>query len=206
MKLSRKTLIIIAGLLLIGILFYARKYYWYPIENRNSTGDVIVALGDSLTYGTGAQPGEDWPSLLAERCNCTVINKGVPGETSAQAYERLDSVLQLHPRIVIVGLGGNDILRQLPREEMFANIRRIVDESQDAGAMVVVLGLNGFPLDGGLGSGYGDLARETGSVYVPNILGGIFSNPNLKADQLHPNAAGYRIMADKIYDAVKPYL
>lgn len=167
----------------------------------------MVALGDSLTYGTGAQRGEDWPSLISRRCNCAIINKGVPGETTAEAYERLESdVLALDPKLVIVGLGGNDILRQLPREQMFENLRLIIKEIQDSGAIVVVLGLNGFPLGGGLASGYSQLARDTGSVYVPNILGGILTNPDLKSDQFHPNAAGYEVMADKIYGKIEPYL
>lgn len=204
---TRKTLLLIIVIVVVVIGFYVRARYWYPIENRNATGDVIVALGDSLTYGTGAQRGEDWPSIVSRHCNCTITNKGVPGDTTAEAYARLESdVLALDPKIVIVGLGGNDILRQLPREEMFKNLRQVVDEIQDSGAMVVVLGLNGFPLKGDLGSGYRQLARDTGSVYIPNILGGIFSDSKLKSDQLHPNAAGYEIMADKIYGELEPYL
>ncbi len=204
---TRKTFLLISLIILVAIGLYVRARYWYPIENRYATGDVVVALGDSLTYGTGAQRGEDWPSIVSRRCNCTIINKGVPGETSAEAYERLESdVLALDPKIVIVELGGNDILQRLPREQMFQNLRQIVDEIQDSGAMVVILGLNGFPLGGDLASGYSQLARETGSIYVPNILGGIFSNPKLKSDQLHPNAAGYEVMANKIYGEIEPYL
>lgn len=204
---TRKTLVVIVAVVVTGVGMFLRGRYWYPIENKNAAGDVIVALGDSLTYGTGAGSGEDWPSIVSRRCNCTIINKGVPGETTADAYERLESdVLALDPKIVIVGLGGNDILRQLPREQMFKNLRQIIDEVQDSGAMVVVLGLNGFPLGGDLASGYSQLARDTGSVYVSNILGGIFTNPQLKADQFHPNAAGYEIMADKIYGEIEPYL
>lgn len=207
MQISRNLLLAVIAILVVGAAFFARKYIWYPIENRHASGDVIVALGDSLTYGTGAGRGEDWPALVERRCNCTVINKGIPGETSAEALERLETdVLDLDPRIVIIGLGGNDVLQRLPREQTFQNLRRIVEVVQNSGAMVVILGLKGFPLSDDLSSGYKQLARQTGSVYVPNILGGILSNPKLKSDQIHPNAAGYQVMADRIYNRLEPYL
>lgn len=207
MQISRKLLLAVVAAFLIMAVFAARKYIWYPIENRDATGDVIVAFGDSLTYGTGAGNGEDWPSIVARRCGCTVINKGVPGDTSGDALRRVDEdVLALEPHLVIIGLGGNDVLQRLPREETFQNLRQLVDRIQDSGAMVVILGLKGFPFSDDLSSGYKQLARETGSVYVPNILGGILSKPKYKADQIHPNAAGYVLMANRIYDKLEPYL
>jgi lysophospholipase L1-like esterase len=204
---TRRTLLLIVAVVLLAIGLFVRARYWYPIENRTATGTVVVALGDSLTYGTGAPRGEDWPSLVSQRCNCTIINKGVPGETTADAYKRLQSdVLGLDPKIVVVGLGGNDILQQLPRDQMFTNLRQIIEDIQKSGAMVVVLGLNGFPFGGDLASGYSQLARDTGSVYIPNLLGGILTDQRLKSDQFHPNAAGYKLIADKIYDKIEPYL
>jgi acyl-CoA thioesterase-1 len=198
--LALATIILLAGL-------WIRGRYFYPIENQAAVGETIIALGDSLTYGSGASREQAWPSLVSERCGCNIINKGVPGDTTTDALNRLQrDVIDLKPRMVIVTLGGNDLLRQHPQEQMFANLRQIVTEIQSTGAMVVLVGLNGFPLDRGLGAGYRRLAQETGSVYVPNILGGIFTDPKLKSDQIHPNAAGYRIMADRIYEVIEPYL
>lgn len=188
-------------------IFVGRKYYWYPITNKDAGADVIVAFGDSLTYGTGAGRGQDWPSLVSEKCNCRIVNKGVPGDTSSDALARLDrDVLALDPQIVIIGLGGNDILQRTTPETMFGNLRTIIDRVQDSGAMVVLLGLNGFPLASSLGGEYKALARETGSVYVPNILGGILTSAKLRADQVHPNAEGYKIIADRVYDKLEPHL
>jgi lysophospholipase L1-like esterase len=199
------TLLALAVFLAAGL--WVRGRYYYPIVNKNSAGENIIALGDSLTYGTGANRDEAWPALVSERCGCTIINKGVPGDTTDDALQRLErDVVALNPRMVIVALGGNDMLQRQPQENMFQNLRQIIGTVQAAGSMVVVVGLNGFPLDQGLGSEYRRLARETGSVYVPNILGGIFTNPKMKSDQIHPNAAGYEIMADRIYAAIKPYL
>jgi lysophospholipase L1-like esterase len=207
MRISRHLLLLILAAVLILAVVGAKKYIWYPIENKNAPGDLIVALGDSLTYGTGAGRGEDWPAIVADRCGCEIINKGVPGETTADALRRLEAdVLALEPRIVVVGLGGNDVLQRLPRDQTFENLRQIVKQIQQSGAMVVILGLNGFPLSDDLSSGYKKLARETGSVYVANILGGILTNPKLKSDQIHPNAAGYAVMADRIYEKLEPHL
>lgn len=203
---SRIALILLLVLAICAGLWY-RGRYAYPITNREASGDVIIAFGDSLTYGTGAERGEAWPAVVSRECGHEIINKGVPGDTTADALRRLDrDVLSLQPRMVIVGLGGNDTLQQMSREQLFGNLRQIVTEIQASGAMTVLVGLNGFPLDRGLSSEYRRVARETGSVYIPNILGGILTNAKLKADQIHPNAAGYKIMADRICEAIKPHL
>lgn len=204
---DKRTLAILTVVILLLGWFWIRGHNYYPITNERATGDVILAFGDSLTYGTGAEKSESWPSLVAERCGCSIVNLGVPGETTAEAVRRIDGVLAAHDaRMVIVLLGGNDMLRRLPQEQLFQNLRRIIGEIQASGAMVVLVGLNGFPLDSGYGDEYKLLARETGSVFVPNILGGIFSDPKLKSDQVHPNAEGYKVMADRIYKAIEPYL
>lgn len=207
MALSRKTFLIIAIVVAVVAGFTIKKRYYYPITNKNAGSSVIVAFGDSLTYGTGARNGEDWPSLLSAKAGCRVLNKGVPGDTTSDALARLKrDVLDQNATIVIVGLGGNDILQRSPETETFSNLRTIVDQIQASGAMVVVLGLNGFPFGGSLKAGYADLARDTGSVLVPNLMGGILTNAKYKSDQIHPNAAGYKLIADKIYNEIKPYL
>lgn len=210
MKLSSRSVIVlfIGAVLILVVGFWIRGRYYYPVANRSTaTGEAIVAFGDSLTYGTGAARGQDWPSVVARKCHCDIINKGIPGETTEGALARLDKdVLNLKPRLVIVGLGGNDMLQRLPRDRMIENLKEIITQIQQSGAMVALVGLKGFPLDNGTGASYKRLARETGSIYIPNILGGIFTDSKLKSDQVHPNAAGYAIMADRIYDRIKPYL
>lgn len=204
---NSRRVVLLAIVVLCGLIaaLWVRRTYYYPITNRHAGGDVIVALGDSLTYGTGADRPQAWPAVIQQRYGISIVNRGVPGDTTADALQRLDKdVLALAPRIVVVLLGGNDMLQQAPREQMFANLRRIITEIQESGAMVLLVGLNGFPFDNGMGSEYARLARETGCAYVPNILRGIFTNAKLKSDQIHPNAAGYEIMADRIYHGLKP--
>lgn len=205
MNSKRTVFLIVVVLCAVMAALWVRRTYYYPVTNRQAAGETIVALGDSLTYGTGAERDQAWPAVIQQRHGVPIINRGVPGDTTADALQRLDrDVLALSPRLVIVLLGGNDMLQKAPREQMFANLSRIIAEIHDSGAMVLLVGLNGFPFDSGVGSEYAKVARETGCPYVPNILRGIFTNPKLKSDQIHPNAAGYDIMAEKIYDGLKP--
>ncbi|HEX7152634.1 MAG TPA: arylesterase [Thermoanaerobaculia bacterium] len=169
------------------------------VKNLDSGGSAIVAFGDSLTSGYGASEGEDYPSRLAALVGKPVINAGVSGDTTDAAMARLDGdVLSRHPRIVIVGLGGNDFLRRSPIATTEANLRTIVRRIQGAGAMVVLLGYE-FPT---LGARYDDMyervAEEEGCLLIPDLLDGILNTPTLKSDEIHPNAAGYQLMAERV--------
>lgn len=207
MKVNRNQFFVVLILLVATIVYVVRSGSVYPITNRYPSGGTIIAFGDSLTFGTGAGRGEDWPSVVSELCNCEIINKGVPGETTGQALSRVQrDVLALNPRVVIIGLGGNDVLQRLSTDNLFSNLRQIIETVQASGAVVILLGLDGFLLASDLGDGYKKLARETGSVYVSDILAGILTNSRLKSDQIHPNAEGYRMIADRIYSKAREYL
>jgi lysophospholipase L1-like esterase len=178
-----------------------------PVANRDSRGTVIVCFGDSLTAGTGAEPGEDYPSILRAKVGLPVINAGIQGDTTAAALERLDrDVLRRDPKIVIITLGGNDFLLKLPRDETLKNMAAIVDRSQAKGAMVVWAAVKA----GLFGDAYGDdlkkLAHQKRFLLIPDILKGIFFEPKYKSDQIHPNAEGYKIMAERIYGKIRPLL
>jgi lysophospholipase L1-like esterase len=97
------------------------------VPNLDSPGRTIVCLGDSITAGVGAGPGEAYPELLAARLGTEVLNAGEPGDTAAQGLARLDDVLAEDPWMVVVELGGNDILRQVPPEQTERSLRRILD-------------------------------------------------------------------------------
>ena len=161
-------------------------------------GATVLALGDSLTAGVGATASESWPTLLAEASGWQLINAGVSGDTAPQALERLPALLAEHaPALVIVSIGGNDMLRRADAAGIRATIADICRRAQSAGAQVVLVGvpqptllsaaagrLRDHPL-------YAELADE---LKLPLYAGGwseVLSDPALRADTIHANAAGY---------------
>ncbi|HEU4887333.1 MAG TPA: GDSL-type esterase/lipase family protein, partial [Thermoanaerobaculia bacterium] len=111
------------------------------VKNLTSPGSSIITFGDSLTSGYGAGPGEDYPSGLSKHIRVPVVNAGRSGDTTQSALARVDEdVLAASPRIVIVGLGGNDYLGGVAIGTTESNLRTIVRKIQGGGAMVVLLG------------------------------------------------------------------
>ncbi|MCE5228478.1 GDSL-type esterase/lipase family protein [bacterium] len=202
---------VVAAVLFVALAWIG--YYSYTDSHRKivnypppATGP-IVALGDSLTFGTGADSATCYPTVLGKMIGRPIVNKGVPGDKIADAAARLDrDVLKLKPSIVIVFLGGNDVLQQLPLDRSFQDLERIVRRIQEKGAMVVLVGIRALSPIGGLGARYHALARETGCVYIDDALDDILTDVALRHDQIHPNAKGYHIVAERIAAAMKPYL
>ena len=178
-----------------------------PVTNPRPTGSTIVCFGDSLTFGTGAHAGEDYPSQLAELIGREVVNAGVPGDTTADGLRRLEEdVLGHDPMIVLITLGGNDLRREIPRDEAFANLRTIVERLHRRGALVVVGGVDVPLFARGYDEGYEELHRSTGCLLIPNVLKGLMGKSHLMADGIHPNGNGYGIMARRFADEIEPYL
>ena len=175
------------------------------IANRDSQGDAIICFGDSLTAGSGASSGHDYPALLAKALGRPVINAGVPGNTTRDALQRLDAdVLSRQPRLVIVEFGGNDFLQQFPATETFANLDQIVQAIQARGAMVVLVGVQAGLWGDALRGEFHKIARARRAAFVPNILDGILTSPTLRSDYLHPNDAGYERIAARLLNVVEP--
>jgi lysophospholipase L1-like esterase len=198
-----------AAAILLAVLAAAAGCRRGDIKNAYPSGTNVIAFGDSLTQGYGMAPGDTYPAYLAELIGRPVLNKGVSGETTGDALRRLEAdVLSQDPRIVLVCLGGNDMLRRLSPDEQFANLRTIVERIQEQGALVVLIGTEGFTLltNVDYGARYEQLAKETGAVYVSDFLDGVFGDPSLMFDQIHPNAAGYRKVAQRIADEAGEYL
>lgn len=159
--------------------------------------DVIVAFGDSLTYGTGANEAESYPAVLAQLINRKVIRAGVPGETTSGGLERLESVIEEHrPALMIVGLGGNDMLRKVDDAEIKANLRRILQTIRGRGIAVVLFGVPKPALITSAPEFYAELAKEFGIPYEGKIVTDVLYRPDQKSDAIHPNAKGYRRMAE----------
>jgi lysophospholipase L1-like esterase len=169
-----------------------------------ATGQRIIAFGDSLTFGTGASSGMDYPSQLSKMITRPVINVGRPGDTTASALRRLEKDVLTHsPDIVLITLGGNDLKNGVDADTAFNNLKMIVNLIHNQGARVIIGGLHLPFRDRGYGRGYQKLADETGAILLPHILDGIMGNRDLMSDPIHPNDAGYRIMAEKFREALQ---
>jgi acyl-CoA thioesterase I len=168
-------------------------------------GATVLALGDSITYGTGATPDTSYPAVLAQLTGWHVINAGVPGDTSAQALERLPDLLAQHsPRLVLVSIGGNDLLRQLPVDSLRANLRRICQQATAAGAQVLLISVPRPTLSAALTGSlsdhpvYEELAAELKLPLQRQGWSEVLADRSLKSDEIHANAEGYRRFAQRL--------
>lgn len=201
----RPALIAGATVVLLVIIWMLRPSA--AVTNLGSKGSAVIAFGDSLTAGYGAPAGEDYPSRLGQNIGVSVVNAGVSGDTTESAAARLDAdVLAQNPRIVIVGLGGNDFLRRVPVATTEANLRGIVRRIQGAGAMVVLLGFRFPAMGGNYEEMYEKVADEEGCLLIEKTLAGILTDPSLKSDEIHPNARGYALMAERMSDPMRKLL
>jgi len=194
-------------LLVTVILYSGYRMVYVPPQVR--VGSIpytsIICFGDSLTFGTGAAAGMDYPTQLSKMIAKPVTNAGVPGDTTAKALKRLQrDVLSRSPDMVLITLGGNDLKNGVAKDSAFKNLKHIIESIQGQGARVIIGGLK-FPLrDRGFARGYKDLADQTGAVLIPDIFKDIIGNRKLMSDPIHPNGDGYKIMAQRFLDAMLP--
>ena len=201
-KLKKLIYCILAGIILLaGYKFLTSTHQDF---DNFSAGKRIIAFGDSLTYGTGASSEMDYPSQLSKMISRPVINAGVPGDTTASALERFErDVLSYSPDVVLITLGGNDLKNGVASDIAFKNLKMIVNLIHNQGTRVIIGGLSIPFRDRGFGKGFKMLADETDATLIPNILEGIMGNRKLMSDPIHPNDAGYIIIAQKFYEAMQ---
>jgi lysophospholipase L1-like esterase len=161
---------------------------------------VILAFGDSLTQGTGANPQESYPAVLETLADRRVVNAGKRGEESDAGVSRLPAILtQVRPDLVILGHGGNDILRKRDLNRTEDNLQQMVDMVRERGASVVLLGI---PNVGIFLSSHPMYTRLSEKLEVPleeDAVSDILGDGDLKSDSIHPNAAGYRRLAEAVH-------
>jgi acyl-CoA thioesterase I len=178
---------------------------------------VIVALGDSLTAGLGVAADEAYPALLEARLAregyaYRVVNAGVSGDTTAGGLRRVDWVLRAKPEIAIVALGANDGLRAQSPQAMRENLTAIVKRLQAAGARVLLVGMRLPPNYGAdytteFQAVFPEVARSTGAAFMPFLLDGVAADTRLnQPDGIHPTAAGYQVIADRLWPYLRPLL
>ncbi len=186
-------------LIAVGVVFAA--WSGDDVTDAVVAGDgPVVVFGDSLVAGVGVREGSDFVSRISRALDGrTTINAGVAGDTTALGRMRLDRDVLVHdPSIVIVLLGGNDALKRIPREETRANLAHIIAHLTREDAVVILLGIRGGLLRDAYEGMFEDLAREYGVLHIPDVLDGLFGNPDYMADPIHPNEAGHEIIAGRI--------
>jgi len=191
----------IVAILLIGSFLFNR-YYSSPegANKRIEKEAVLLAFGDSLTYGYGADPTESYPTRLEELLGRKVINGGISGESSGEGLKRLPSLLQEYkPKILLLCHGGNDILKKQDMQKLHTNLEQMIRLAQSQNIDVILISVPQFgilqltppPL-------YDELAETYHLAIEEDILADILHDNRYKSDYIHPNAQGYQKMAEAI--------
>lgn len=177
--------------------------------DRLPANATVVAFGDSVTFGYQVNPKDSYPALLADLSYWNVINAGVVGERADEAKNRIDSVLVEHqPQLVIIELGGNDFLQRRNAQAVKEDLRAIIQSVKAHGAIPVlvavpalspVAAITGKPSDADI---YQALAKEEKVNLISDLFSDILGQENLKQDHVHPNQAGYKVLAEGIYNAL----
>jgi len=179
---------------------------------------AVVAFGDSLSAGYGAEAGKSYPDYLQKlldqnKFRYRVINAGVSGDTTTDGVERMRDVLNAHPAVVILEFGGNDGLRGQPLTGTKANLEQMIVSLQKAGSTVVLAGMT-LPRNYGaeyihsFERIYLDLAKQYKLVLIPFLLQGVAASGAglMQQDSIHPTAAGNEKVAATVYRYLAPVL
>ncbi|EAW36653.1 GDSL-type esterase/lipase family protein [Lyngbya sp. PCC 8106] len=171
-------------------------------------GEQIIVLGDSIASGYGVAEAEAFPNVLSRKLGLPILNQGVAGDTTAMGLNRLQGdVISQNPWLVMVELGGNDYLRKVPLAETEENLRQIITQIQQQGAIVVLLGINPGLLNDPYKEMFEKVAQETQAYLIPQIFKGVLDNPKHRQDDvIHPNAVGQEILASRVADDLRPLL
>jgi len=171
-----------------------------PTLKPLASNAVILAFGDSLTFGTGANnQTESYPAVLQQLTGRTVINAGIPGEISQQGLLRLPLVLeQTKPDLVVLCHGGNDLIRKLGNDQLKNNLEKMISLIQNSGAEVVLIAVPRFSITLAVPDLYTELATTYNLPIELTILAELERNSAMKSDTIHPNSMGYKLFAERI--------
>lgn len=196
--------------LLVSVTSCGKEHKFVPLPTTSN----IVILGDSLTYGTGAGKGEDYASILASDTGWNVINAGVPGNTTSDGLARLTDFLDAHKTgeqkidFLIIELGGNDFLKRVPEEETVRNLKAILMQAKASSIQTALLAIPEYsPIGAAFGNLsdhplYEKLAKETDTPLIEDLFSDVLAKNSLKADYIHPNAEGYRLVESNLREAL----
>jgi acyl-CoA hydrolase len=182
----------------------------HPPQPAIAQGATVLILGDSLSYGTGAKPEEAYPELLEKATGWHIVNAGIPGDTTSGGLQRLPNLLEEHqPKLLLIELGGNDLLRQVPTKQVEENLKSIIAQAKTQGVQIALVAIPEIsPLMAAVGNLsdhplYARVAEETKVPLITDIFSDVLSKRDLKADQIHPNAQGYVEVAKAMQETLK---
>ncbi len=165
---------------------------------------VVVAFGDSLTAGSGTSPSSSYPNVLSKLISRRVVNAGVPGETTAEGLKRLPGVLEkYHPQLVILCLGGNDMIRKVADQKISDNLFHLVTMIKQSGAEVLLLAVPKPKIILTAPDFYQSIADEEKVPVMMNTLPELLGEKKYKSDAIHLNATGYRLLAEAIFKKLR---
>lgn len=202
---SKRTIILALILIFLGF------FLLYQCVNKPDSllrpippGSTILAFGDSLTAGVGTTTDKAYPAVLSQLLNQPVINAGVSGNTSTQALQRLPDLLkQYHPSLVIICIGGNDMLKRHHGSVLKDNLARMIELTQQAGAQVIIIGVPETSLSMKVPALYKNLAKQYQVTLDDKTLRDLLRDRQYKSDTVHLNEKGYRELANQIYLIIK---
>lgn len=177
-----------------------------PREAALPAGTIVLVIGDSITAGYGVDATEAWPAQLAQRTGWQVVAAGVSGDRTSGGRERLPALLdESAPALVIIELGGNDLLQHAPESEIVANLEAMIGAVRAHGAKVVLMAApqpTALGVLAGLSAAglYREIAKRDAVPLIEKALPTVLSDAKLKLDPLHPTAQGHRLLADKAFD------
>lgn len=165
---------------------------------------VVLAFGDSLTAGYGASAEESYPQQLESIIPFRVINGGRSGETSVEGAKRLPKLLATHrPDLVVILHGGNDILRNLPKTDTVASIESMIENVRQYDADVVLVAVPDKRLFSDAAPFYSEISDRLNVPIDREVISDILKSKSLKSDTVHPNARGYRELAERVAELLE---
>lgn len=173
--------------------------------SKIKAGERVVALGDSLTFGYGASQNLSYPKILAQKTGWEVINAGVNGDTTANVLSRLEGVIAQKPKLVLLGIGGNDVLRRIDSDVTKDNLLSIIDQLQNHDIEVILIAQPYLSPSNLIGKAsdnpiYKQVAKQKDIPLFAKSWSRILSDNTLKSDQIHANDLGYRKFAEELYE------
>jgi lysophospholipase L1-like esterase len=202
---------ILLTLIFVAALGYGIYYYsvtlWEDTGKPIQSGSVVVAIGDSLVEGVGAETPGGFVAMLSRKIGIEIDNQGYSGDTTGTALLRLDrDALAKQPDVTLVLLGGNDALQRIAPEVTFANLEAVIRRLKNGGSKVLLLGVRGGLFFDRYDSEFERLAESENVEFVPDVLDGIWGRDDRMFDEIHPNETGYRMIAEKVEPVLRRML